>query len=159
MIFEWSVSYKSMGQHNHFENILSFKLYCDCGGTINDKMPVLPKLHATHVVPLFRCMTSPHCILQVYKHDTDQTLHLHGGAIPMMMWSNEIPMMMWSNENIFRIIGPFWGESTSDWWIPLTKANDTELWCFLWSVPDEMVEQTIQTPVIWDIIVPIMTSL
>ena len=26
------------------------------------------------------------------------------------------------------------------WWIPLTKASDTKLWCFLWSVPKEMVE-------------------
>ena len=34
-------------------------------------------------------------------------------------------------------------------WIPLTKAGEAELWCFLWSVPEQMVEQTIETPVIW----------
>ena len=30
-------------------------------------------------------------------------------------------MMTSSNGNIFRITGPLWGESTSDWRIPLTK--------------------------------------
>ena len=33
-------------------------------------------------------------------------------------------------------------------WIPLTKASDTELLCFLWSVPEQIAEQTIETPVI-----------
>ena len=28
---------------------------------------------------------------------------------------------------------PLWGEFTGDRWIPLTKASDAELWCFLWS--------------------------
>ena len=44
-------------------------------------------------------------------------------------------------------------------WIPLTKANDAKLWCFLWSAPEQTVEQTTQTPVIWDAIALIMTSL
>ena len=51
------------------------------------------------------------------------------------------------------------GESTGDQWIPLTKAIDAELWCFLWSAPQQTVEQRIETPVIWDTIVLIMTSL
>ena len=36
-----------------------------------------------------------------------------------------------SNGNIFRVTGPLWGESTSHPWIPLIKASDAELWCFL----------------------------
>ena len=40
-----------------------------------------------------------------------------------------------SNGNIFRVTGPLWGEFTGHRWIPLTKASDTELWCFLWSAP------------------------
>ena len=44
-------------------------------------------------------------------------------------------MMMSSNGSIFRVTGPLWGESTGHQWIPLTKASDTELWCFLWSPP------------------------
>ena len=39
-------------------------------------------------------------------------------------------MMTSSNGNIFRFSGPLWGESTGDRGIPLTKASDTELWCF-----------------------------
>ena len=63
-----------------------------------------------------------------------------------------------SNGNIFR----YWllcGEFTGHPWIPLTKASDAELWSFLWSAPEPTVEQTIETPVIWDAIAVIMTSL
>ena len=55
-------------------------------------------------------------------------------------------MMMSSNENIFRVIGPFWGP----WWNPLTKTSDAELWCSLWSAPEQTVQQTLKTQVIWD---------
>ena len=41
----------------------------------------------------------------------------------------------------------------------LTKASDTELRCFLCCAPEQTVEQTIDTPVIWDAIALIMTSL
>ena len=43
--------------------------------------------------------------------------------------------------------------------LPLTKASDAELWCFFGSEPEQTVKQTIETPVIWDIMAPIMTSL
>ena len=41
-----------------------------------------------------------------------------------------------SNGNILRVTGPLWGES-GDRWIPLTKASDAELWCFVWSAPEQ----------------------
>ena len=41
-------------------------------------------------------------------------------------------MMASWNETIFRDIGPLWGESNGDKWIPLTKDSDAELWRFLW---------------------------
>ena len=44
-------------------------------------------------------------------------------------------MMTTSNGNIFRITDPLCGEFTGHRWIPLTKAGDVELWCFLWSAP------------------------
>ena len=44
-------------------------------------------------------------------------------------------MMTSSNGNISRVIGHFCEEFTSHRWIPSTKANDAELWCFLWSAP------------------------
>ena len=45
-------------------------------------------------------------------------------------------MMTSSNGNIFRVTGPLWEESTGYRWLPLTKAKDAELWCFLWSAPE-----------------------
>ena len=68
-------------------------------------------------------------------------------------------MMTSSNGNIFRVIGHLWGEFTGHRWIPLTKASDAELWCFLWSAPEQTAEKTLVTPVIWDAITPIMTLL
>ena len=59
----------------------------------------------------------------------------------------------------YDVTGPLWGESTSDRWIPLTKASEPELWWFLWSALEQRVEQTIEAPVIWDAMVLIMTSL
>ena len=52
-----------------------------------------------------------------------------------------------------------WGESTGHRWITLTKASDAEFWCFLWSPPEQTLGQTIETPVFWDAIALIMTSL
>ena len=51
-----------------------------------------------------------------------------------------ITMMTSSNENIFRVTGPMCGEFTGRRRIPLTKASDAELLCFLWSVPEKTVE-------------------
>ena len=44
-------------------------------------------------------------------------------------------------------------------WIPQTNASDAELWCFLWSTPEQTVEPVIETPVIWGAIALMMTSL
>ena len=41
----------------------------------------------------------------------------------------------------------------------LRKESTGDLMCFVWSAPKQMVEQKIETPVIWDDIVLIMTSL
>ena len=49
-----------------------------------------------------------------------------------MLWEL---MMTSSNGKIFRVTGPLCGEFTGHRGIPLTKASDVELWCFLWSVP------------------------
>ena len=62
-----------------------------------------------------------------------------------------------SNGSIFRITGPLWGESTGH--IPLTKASDAELWCFLTSTPEQTVEHTLETPVTWNAFALIKTSL
>ena len=59
----------------------------------------------------------------------------------------------------FRVNGTLWGESTGHRWLPLTKASDAESWCFLWSAPEQMVQETIDTSLIWDAIALIMTPL
>ena len=40
------------------------------------------------------------------------------------------------SRNIFRVIGPLYGEFTGHRWIPLTKASDAELKCFIWPAPE-----------------------
>ena len=52
-----------------------------------------------------------------------------------------------------------WGESTGHRRIPLRKASDVELWYFLWSAPKQTVKQTIETQVIFNAMVPIVSSL
>ena len=55
-------------------------------------------------------------------------------------WKLLVCMIMSSNGNIVRVTGPLCGESTSHQWIPLTQASDAELWCFLWSRPEQKVD-------------------
>ena len=68
-------------------------------------------------------------------------------------------MMTSSIGDIYRVAGPLWWKSTGHRRIPLTKASDAEHWCFLSSALEQTVEQTIETPVIWDTIALIMTPL
>ena len=68
-------------------------------------------------------------------------------------------LMTSSNGNIFRVAGPLCEEFSDYRWIPLTKASNAELRCFLWSAPEQTVVQTIEPPVIWDTMALIMTSL
>ena len=64
-----------------------------------------------------------------------------GGRQPWVRQLEQIiGMMTSSNGNIFRVTWPLWGESISHRWIPLTKASDAELWCFLWSAHEQTVE-------------------
>ena len=58
----------------------------------------------------------------------------------IVCFTASLHMMASSNEDIFRGYGPLWGEFTDHRWIPLTKASDAELWCFLWSAPESTVE-------------------
>ena len=79
---------------------------------------------------------------------------------PNILISRKLQQMLtswWRHqmETFSVILGPLWGESTGYH----TKTSDAELWCFLWSAPQQTVEQTIETPVIWDAIALIMTSL
>ena len=55
--------------------------------------------------------------------------------------SSDIDMMASSNGSIFRVTGHLCGEFTGHWWLPHTKASDTDLWCFLWSAPDKRLSK------------------
>ena len=52
--------------------------------------------------------------------------------------------------NIFRVTDPMCEEYTGHRWFPLTKANDAEILCFLWSAPEQTDEQSIEHPVFSD---------
>ena len=52
-------------------------------------------------------------------------------------------MTSW-NGNIFRVTGPLCGEFTGHRWIPLTKATDAEHWCFLWSAPQQTLNNELR---------------
>ena len=66
-------------------------------------------------------------------------LQIVGYFSPASIWQSFkyrlLIMMTSSNWNLFRVAGLLCGEFTGHQWIPLTKANDAELWCFLWSTP------------------------
>ena len=71
------------------------------------------------------------------------TSTLHMRYLPMVKriilipgWMLRLDMITSSNGNIFRVTGHLCGEFTGHRWIPRTKASDSELWCFLWSVPE-----------------------
>ena len=58
------------------------------------------------------------------------------------------------------LTGPLLGESTGNRWIPLTKASDAKLYVFFDLRPNKtVVEQIMETPVIWEAIALITTSL
>ena len=68
-------------------------------------------------------------------------------------------MMTSPNGNIFRVTGTLFGEFIGHRWILLTKGTDAEFWCFVWSAPEQTVEQTTEAPGIWDANVLSMTPL
>ena len=72
------------------------------------------------------------CRQVINSHDTDYV----GQAAFYFQRGRKSTIMTSSTGNIFRVTGPLWGEFTGHRWIPLTKASDAELWCFLWSAPE-----------------------
>ena len=80
-------------------------------------------------------------------------------TLALLLLRGSVLMMTSSNGNNFQVTRPMWGESTGHQWITLTKVSDSGLWCFIWSAPEQTVEQIIETPVIWDAITLIIKSL
>ena len=91
----------------------------------------------------------PKCMLITRYQNRRETVMLCASALgitalifgyPGVLWTANVAscfsMMTSSSGNIFRVTGRLCGESTGHRWIPLTKASDAELWCFLWSAPE-----------------------
>ena len=57
------------------------------------------------------------------------------------------------------VTSPLCGESVNHQWISITKISDADIWLFYLTCLKQTVEQTIETPVIWDVIALIMTLL
>ena len=88
----------------------------------------------------------------------EQTFICRGASMDAKV-SGSVNRMTPSDENMFRVSGHLGGETIGNRWIPLTNTSDLELWCFLWSLPEQTVEQTIETPGIIDAIPLNITSL
>ena len=64
-----------------------------------------------------------------------------------------------SNGNLFALLALCEGNQPVTGGLPPSKASGTELWRFLWSAPEQTIEQAIETLVIRDAMALIMTSL
>ena len=74
------------------------------------------------------------------REHADQAASSHRGPI-IRSFDVTLIMMTSSNGNIFSATGPLYGEFTGHRWIPLTKASNAELWCFIWSVSEQTLSK------------------
>ena len=101
-------------------------------------------------------LTAAILALLVAVPDLGSELHPLNIFITLLYYTVSDDVIKWK---IFRVTGPLRGESIGHRWIPLTGASGAELWRFLWPAPQQTVKQTMETPVIWDVIALIMTPL
>ena len=86
---------------------------------------------------------TPHeiCTVSLWFYHLSGWIHVVNSEHRELSWCQLCcNIMTLSIGNIFHFTGPLCREFTSHQWIPLTKASNVELWCFLWSVPEQMVE-------------------
>ena len=141
-----SVHWKDGWFHGHHGQHVSVNIRDGLiGHKIKQKWPTLPGLlRMRHTIPRFVVISllwSRPSIL--FTSIISIMLTCLEVLTQICSMSHKYIMITSSNGNIFRFIGPFWRESTGQRWTPLTKASDAELWCFLWSAPEQTVEQTI----------------
>ena len=84
------------------------------------------------------------------------TLHKHPVKNIAMHVYNQLIMMLFHDDVIklkhFPCYWPVWRESTGPGWIPIIKASHVELLWFLRCAPEQTVEQTMEAPVIWELL-------
>ena len=119
---------------------------------------------------------SIHFMLVIWISRSDSNLATFGKFPPsgdqQNVWNMQFPTIIWNIDNSihcmlswwhdndndkwsllddvikgkhFGVTGRLWGEPTGHLWIPIRMASDVELW----SAPEQTVEPTIDTPVIW----------
>ena len=98
---------------------------------------------------LFQC-TWANVIQMLWRHMTPinkshWVIAFAGELCRDVYWGCVWNMMTLLNGNFARVTGPLWGESSGHRWIALTKASNAEIWYFLWSAPEQTVEQTMET--------------
>ena len=111
--------------------------------------------HITHVTSPFIDWDHVYMILinVIEKFSAQKILRFDTAMCgDVLWWRHEV-------ETFFALLALLCKISTGHRWIPLTKASNAELRCFLWSALEQTAEQTIEMPVIWDAIALIMTSL
>ena len=106
----------------------------------NDNHIIENVLLCVVVLTTFSSFTGPDIvkmIIPILTYSVRATLTEKGWNEPLILCTFLLTysMMTSSNGNIFRVTGHLCGEFTDHRWIPLTKASDAELWCFLWSAP------------------------
>ena len=118
--------------------------------------------------PLWQVWLSNYIQNKVWDEITFSCPNLDGTSVQVLWISNPpsfiahmicYPMLTSSNGNVFRVAEPLWRESTGHRCIPLSKVVTGSFDCFLWSAPEQTVEKTIETSLIYDAITLIMTSL
>ena len=80
-------------------------------------------------------------LVQIVAYFHQATHHDLNQCRPSSMMPYCIAGPQWHDDVIkwkhFSVIGPLCRESTSHQWIPLTKASEAELWCFLCSTAEK----------------------
>ena len=118
-------------------------------------------INSTHHRPtsISRCYLTSICIAKI-----TQSPYLHNGdhynwkiafyyvfyLISGISYCQDAIMMTSWNAHVFGITSPLGGESTGHRCIPFTKGQECQPLKFLWCYPEQIVEQTLEWPVIWD---------
>ena len=115
----------------------------------NPRNCIVRHLNINSIRYTFEAIESLLHVYWVYLQNQNQSL-MNYFVWRSLKWSSDFPLprnergrhggaifkITSSIGNIFRVTGPLCGEFTGHRWIPLTKASDAELWCFLWSAPE-----------------------
>ena len=106
----------------------------DLHATIPDLHATIPDLHATRPDLRATNRTNGECTSR--PNNDEGTLWSEPAYCNSIFELLNLVHRVWhkmtpSNGNIFRIKVPFCGEFAGHRWIPLIKASDAELWCFL----------------------------